>query len=252
MEATRAAVSARLMVGNGEAKCLAGFQPPAVRPLLAGAALIIFTSGSSGVPKGVVLGHAAFAGKLRAIDDVLKFSSATRALLVLQLNFVFGLWFSLLTLIKGGTVFMRTRFDPVSVIADIAQRQITDAAFVPTMLRKIVATDPALLSRSLNKAKLQRIHTGGEPFSPALGRRIRELMPEAWVIDIYGLTETASSDFFRITSDREPFTGGIGRCADSEQFRIADAWAARCRPATSANCKSARPSSCTAISISPS
>ena len=223
MEATRAAVSARLMVGNGEAKCLAGFPAPPVRPLLAGAALIIFTSGSTGVAKGVVLGHSAFAGKLRAIDGVLKFSSATRALLVLQLNFVFGIWFSLLTLIKGGSVFMRTRFEPVSAMSDIAQRQITDAAFVPTMLRKIVATDPALLSRSLNKAKLQRIHTGGEPFSPALGRRIRELMPDAWVVDIYGLTETASSDFFRITSDREPFAGGIGRCADSEQFRIADA-----------------------------
>ena len=230
MEATRAAVSARLMVGNGEAKCLAGFPAPPLRPLLAGAALVIFTSGSTGVAKGVVLGHAAFAGKLRAIDGVLKFSSATRALLVLQLNFVFGIWFALLTLIKGGSVFMRTRFDPVSAIADIAQRQITDAAFVPTMLRKIVGADPARLARSLDKAKLARLHTGGEPFSPALGRRVRELLPDAWVIDIYGLTETASSDFFRITGDREPFTGGIGHCAGSEQFRIADAMGGEMRP----------------------
>ena len=222
-ETTRTATGARLMVsGHGEAKHLGNHPAPPARDMLAGAALIIFTSGSTGTPKGVVLSHAAFGRKLREIDGVLGFSSATRALLVLQITFIFGIWFTLLALLKGGSVFMRQRFDPLAVMADITERRITDAAFVPTMLRRMVGTDAALLAPLLNRAGPLRIHTGGEPFNAALGRRIRDLLPKTTIVDIYGLTETASSDFFLITESDQPFSSGIGRCSISEEFRIAD------------------------------
>jgi len=66
---------------------------------------------------------------------------------------------------------------------------------------------------------------GGEPFSPALGRRIGELLPTASITDIYGLTETASSDFFLSNPKGAEFPSGIGRISKSERFRIADAQA---------------------------
>jgi long-chain acyl-CoA synthetase len=221
IEAVRAATAARFKVaGGGAVECLAD-PPPPQRPLLVGAALIIFTSGSTGAPKGVVLGHAAFTGKLAEIDSVLSFAPQTRALLVLQITFIFGIWFTLLTLLKGGRVFMCPRFDPVSVMADIATRGINDAAFVPTMLRRIVATDAKALP--LTRTPLKRIHTGGEPFSATLGDRIRALLPQTAIIDIYGLTETASSNFFMTTAPDEAFTGGIGHVSKSERFRISDA-----------------------------
>jgi acyl-CoA synthetase (AMP-forming)/AMP-acid ligase II len=220
IEVTRAATGARFIVaGTGKPECLGG-QPSPARPELAGAAIVIFTSGSTGTPKGVVLGHHAFAGKLREIDRALCFSPATRALLVLQITFVFGIWFTLLTLLKGGRVFMRRRADPASIMADLAERRITDAAFVPTMLRRIVAAGSAQITS--DRVTLQRIHTGGEPFSPALGRRIRDLLPKTAIIDIYGLTETSSSDFFLSTKPDDDFSGGIGHCSASEAFRIAD------------------------------
>lgn len=221
-EATRATTGARLMVSaKGEVSQLGGDAPPA-RPLLAGAAIIIFTSGSTGAPKGVVLGHDALSRKLDEIDSVLRFSPDTRALLVLQITFIFGIWVTLLTLLKGGRVFMCRRFDPVTVMADLAERRITDAAFVPTMLRRILAADVAQLTPFLDRVLLERIHTGGEPFNPALGQRIRGLLPKAAFIDIYGLTETASSDFFLVTAPDREFPGGIGHVSMSERFRIAD------------------------------
>jgi acyl-CoA synthetase (AMP-forming)/AMP-acid ligase II len=214
-EATRAATGARLKVTGDTIESVGETAPPA-RTLLAGAAIVIFTSGSTGAPKGVVLGHTAFAAKLAEIDASLGFSRQTRALLVLQITFVFGIWVTLLTLMKGGSVFMAQRFEPAAVMAALAERRITDAAFVPTMLRRLVAADVA-------PAFLKRIHTGGEPFGIALGQRVRELFPDTEIVDIYGLTETASSDFFSFIKPHDAFDGAIGRISRSERFRIADA-----------------------------
>ncbi|MDP2409415.1 MAG: AMP-binding protein [Pseudolabrys sp.] len=222
-EATRSATKARLMLSDGRALRIGDHPPPPERPLLQGAAIIIFTSGSTGAPKGVVIGHDAFARKLLEIDSHLNFTPATRALLVLQITFIFGIWFTLLTLLKGGSVVMRARFDAATLIDDLAAQGITDAAFVPTMLRKLLATDAAVNSPLRGGLALTRIHTGGEPFSPALGQRIAELLPTAAITDIYGLTETASSDFFLSTARGAVFASGLGRISTSERFRIADA-----------------------------
>src|SRR6516164_1707402 len=109
---------ARFVITNDETELVTrvSHQEPPIRPLREGAALIIFTSGTTGRPKGVVLGHHAFVGKLHAIDEMLNFTQKTRTLLVLQITFVFGLWVTLLTLLKGGTVWMHRRFDPVEVL----------------------------------------------------------------------------------------------------------------------------------------
>jgi acyl-CoA synthetase (AMP-forming)/AMP-acid ligase II len=222
-EVTRAATNSRLMVSQGQAQRLGDHPPPPERPLLKDAALVIFTSGSTGAPKGVVIGHSAFARKLLEIDCNLNFSPETRALLVLQITFIFGIWFTLLTLLKGGSVFMCQRFDAAAVMADLAAQRITDAALVPTMLRKLLATAATVKSPARASIKLQRVHTGGEPFSPALGRRVTELLPTASITDIYGLTETASSDFFLATPKGADFPSGIGRVSKSERFRVADA-----------------------------
>jgi long-chain acyl-CoA synthetase len=222
-EATRAATKARLMVRDGAAVRLADHPPPLGRALLKDAALIIFTSGSTGAPKGVVIGHEAFARKLLEIDSNLGFTPDTRALLVLQTTFIFGIWFTLLTLLKGGSVFMAARFDAATLINDLAAQRITDAAFVPTMLRKLLATEAAVNSPLRETLALTRVQTGGEPFSPALGRRVGELFPTASITDIYGLTETASSDFFLSTPKGADVPNGIGRISKSERFRIADA-----------------------------
>jgi acyl-CoA synthetase (AMP-forming)/AMP-acid ligase II len=218
-EGLRSATGARFMVNaNGVAQV--GDQPPTARAVLANAAFIVFTSGSTGRPKGVVLSHHRFAGKLRAIDSVLHFSHGTRALLVLQLSFVFGIWVTLLTLLKGGTVVMHPRFGALNTLEALRGSRFSDAAFVPTMLRKLLAI---MSPQSLDEIALGRILTGGEPLGRELNGQLKSALPATKLVDVYGLTETASSDFFLTEELRETAPGTLGQPCPGVRFRIVDA-----------------------------
>jgi acyl-CoA synthetase (AMP-forming)/AMP-acid ligase II len=224
IETVRAATGARFCVTNVAGQLLTGLQerPPLHRSVLEDAAIIVFTSGSTGRPKGVVLSHCALAGKLEANDRMLGFTARTRTLLVLQITFVFGIWVSLLTLLKGGIAWMYSRFDAVEILTALKDRCISDVALVPTMLRKILTIDETVLRPLIAGTTVERILTGGEPFGRELSLRLQEQMPNTQVVDIYGLTETCSSDFFLLAHEREQFAGTIGYSAPGVQFRIAD------------------------------
>ena len=224
IEAVRAATGARFFLTNGPAGILDKLDQsaPPHRSILGGAALIVLTSGSTGRPKGVVLSHRAFVGKLEAIDSMLGFTPQTRSLLVLQITFVFGMWVMLLTLLKGGMVSMHSRFEPLGILRALQDRRISDVALVPAMLRKLLAHDQSASVPLIADMVLERILTGGEPFGRDLSTRLQSFMPKVHVVDIYGLTETCSSDFFLTARERVEFAGTIGRPGPGVQFRIAD------------------------------
>jgi acyl-CoA synthetase (AMP-forming)/AMP-acid ligase II len=224
VETVRAMTGARFSVTNTveEPVSKVGEKAPLHRSLLEGAAIIVFTSGSTGRPKGVVLSHRAFAGKLEAIDSVLGFTTETRALLVLQITFVFGMWILLLTLLRGGMLLIHSRFEPMTILTALKKQRISDAAFVPTMLRKFLSLDETVSSKPIADAGIERILTGGEPFGRELSARVRKRLPKARIVDIYGLTETCSSDFFLRAHEHEQFAETIGHPSPGVQFRIAD------------------------------
>lgn len=200
---------------------------PAPRAVLADAAFIIFTSGSTGHPKGAAVSHSAWKGKLDAIDSILKFGRDTRTLLVLQITFSFGIWVSLLTITRGGTLHVHDKYDPERMLRALDEHAISAVALVPTMLRALLAgRDSAQMRRciaAINEARaLRQILTGGESLGAALHQAVLALLPGAALYDIYGLTETATSDFFLMPEDRSAYLGCIGRATPGVRFRIAD------------------------------
>jgi acyl-CoA synthetase (AMP-forming)/AMP-acid ligase II len=223
VDALLEATAARLVVDALDANPVRelGRPAPPRRPLLEGAALVIFTSGSTGTPKGVVLDHARFAAKLEAIDSQLRFAAGERSLLVLNITFVFGLWFALLTLLAGGTVVVRSRFDAAAFLETLAAERIDRVAVVPTMMRALFtlagadAAPPSVAPRQMV--------IGGEPLGVSLAERIRAALPATRLVDIYGLTETSSCDFYLMPEDHPRFSGCIGRPGPGESYRIVDA-----------------------------
>ena len=187
---------------------------PAERELLNDAGTIIFTSGSTGEPKGVVLSRTRSSAKLEMIRAMSGWSEGENALIGLQLTFSFGQWSTWLTLLNGGCVHLRGRFDPGEYQSLMEAEKIQRIPIVPTMLRQ-------LLESGDNSAYSGQFMAGGEPLPAALGQRLHNAYPSAGIGDIYGLTETGTSDFFVQPADYDRLAGSIGHAGLHIRWRIA-------------------------------
>ncbi len=201
---------ARFLVDGERLEVLTSVAPPA-RPLLHDAALVIFTSGSTGEPKGAVIGHEPFAGKLAVLDRLLRLRADDTVLVPLQLTFIFGLWVSLLALMRGARLVLMPRFSRDAI--DGRRADMTVLAGVPSMFRTLLADD------ALRATTLRMILTGGEVLAPKLADAMRGLAPA--IYDLYGLTETGSCDFCLPPAAQPGGLGTIGRPTEGVTFRIA-------------------------------
>jgi long-chain acyl-CoA synthetase len=189
-----------------------GETPPPHRALLRDAALVIFTSGSTGEPKGVVIGHRRLADKLAVLDRLLNIEANDVMLCPLQLTFIFGLWVSLLTLMKGARLILVPKFTGEAMAHGLAEATVM--AGVPSMFRTLL-THPEVTA-----PKLRAMLSGGEVLAPALAHAMARLAPAA-IHDLYGLTETGSCDFHLGPAGQPQGFGTIGHPTEHVMFRIA-------------------------------
>lgn len=188
--------------------------PPPSRSLLEGAALVVFTSGSTGAPKGVVVGADEFRQKLAQIETRLDWPAGARVFAPLQLTFIFSQWVSFLTLITGGSLRLSSRFEAPATMERLQSGEISALAAVPTMLRALLAEGGAPIARPF------RLITGGETLSPALGAALTEQFPAARIADLYGLSETTSCDFFNEGAEFTAQLGTLGRPGPGVEARV--------------------------------
>jgi len=215
--------AARLILTRGRA-AIVGEHPTIRRDDLNGAALVLFTSGSTGEPKGAILESTIFRDKLDAIGSVVPFDAAMRTLISLRMSFAFGIWVALLTLQFGGTV----EFADLSVadaLHALCARRVERWALVPTMLRALLAkrNTPAVLplvEQLRRQSALRDIITGGEVLGAALHEAISKIVPGVGIYDVFGLTETSTSDFILGPHVRQGEIGSVGYPTPGVQFRL--------------------------------
>ncbi len=170
---------------------------------------LMYTSGTTGHPKGVMLTHANLAWKNLAHVAELGFTADDLGLACGPLYHVGALDLTTTSLVcVGATTIIHRLFDAEDVVAELERSRATTVWLAPVMVNAIMAL-PGIEERDLSSVRL--IINGGEKMPVPLIERIQRTFPSAWFADAYGLTETVSGDTFL---DRESLLtklGSVGR-----------------------------------------
>jgi acyl-CoA ligase (AMP-forming) (exosortase A-associated) len=152
-------------------------------------AALLYTSGSTGPPKGVMLSHANLWLGAVAVAHYLHIVPADRVLGVLPLAFDYGQNQLLSTWAGGGCVFPLDYLSARDVVRAVEGQDITTLAGVPPLWVQLVeAPWPARAAYAL-----RRLTNSGGRLPASIVRRMRELFPAAEIHLMYGLTEAFRS-----------------------------------------------------------
>jgi long-chain acyl-CoA synthetase len=220
-----------LLTADERAKVLAHLRPQAVLDEIGDGradepsvpatapALILYTSGSTGQPKGAVLSHAAVTFSSRSwAGPVMGLTPDDRVLAALPFSHSYGLNGALLApLLAGVTVVMLERFSPEDVLDAIARHRVTVFPGVATMFRRLLDT-PALASADLSSLRLALSGATACPWDLAEEWRRRTGVR---ILRGYGMTEMFRPISYR-AEDPTDLPDAIGQPVPGVEVRVVD------------------------------
>nr|WP_280388171.1 alpha/beta fold hydrolase [Nocardia wallacei] len=213
--------------GDGHAGKIGGHQAGAGKGAgdKAGAgakAYTVYTSGTTGSPKGVVIGQRAIVNQMDWVGGEIGVGAGARILLKTPVSFDAAQW-ELLANACGATVVVApagTHTSPEAILDLVVRESITVLQCVPTVWAELVA-----LPEIGSATTLRTVVSGGEALPSTVAERLREALPQPRKINLYGPTETAiNATWFDFTA--ADLTGTpvvpIGRAVDGCHTVVVD------------------------------
>jgi malonyl-CoA/methylmalonyl-CoA synthetase len=180
-------------------------------------AFVVYTSGTTGLPKGAILPRRSVASNLDALAEAWEWTADDRLVHALPLFHVHGLVLGLLgPLRRGGELRHLGRFDPGS-LAGALEEEATMVFGVPTMYHRLAAEAAGnrRLARALGRPRL--LVSGSAPLPAPDFERVRDLTGQQ-IVERYGLTETLMNTAVRASGERRP--GYVGEPLAGVELRL--------------------------------
>jgi long-chain acyl-CoA synthetase len=217
-------------------------------------ASLLYTSGTTADPKGVMLTHANFLGEVEAVFNWINLGPSDALLGVLPMFHVLAQMANLLLpLVKGSRVVYLETINTTELLRALRERDITGFAVVPQffylihdrifeevnkrgvltqkIFRALISTNRALRKIGINAgpiffkrvhetlgAKMRYLVTGGSRFDPEIAHDFYDLGID--VLQAYGLTETTAAVFINVPGDN--VIGSVGKAMKGVEAKILD------------------------------
>jgi long-chain acyl-CoA synthetase len=182
-------------------------------------AVLLYTSGTTGTPKGAMLSHRALLADLRQVGEITPAVVAEDdvVLLMLPLYHVFGLNSGLgMVAAAGATGLLVERFDPSQTLDDIVRQGVSVVLGAPP----VYVAWSLLEQVSESFAGVRLAVSGAAPLAPEVVRRVLDLTGR-YVFEGYGLTEASPTVSSTLMSE-VPRPGSVGRPVPGVEVRLVD------------------------------
>ncbi|MFV1975184.1 MAG: class I adenylate-forming enzyme family protein [Candidatus Scalindua sp.] len=181
-------------------------------------ASIVYTSGTTGEPKGVTLSHNNFMANADSIIRYLHLSGDDRVMVVLPFYYSYGT--SLLTthIMAGGSLVLENSFMyPNVVFNKMVEEDVTGFAGVPSTFAIILNRSNI---RNYNFTKLRYVTQAGGPMSPKHARELSGVFPDTQIYIMYGQTEATARLTYVDPQDLFRKPGSIGKPIPGVEIEI--------------------------------
>ncbi len=190
-------------------------------------ALQLYTSATTGRPKGAILTHRALTASIERIGEAQALRPGERSLAVAPIFHV-GVVPTVFTAIAcGACTVLQEEFNPAAVVQALDEQRIAVTVLVPSMLQACLANVAAVEERHYETLRL--IYYGASPIAEATLRRAMQVFGCGFM-QSYGLTETTQALTFLTPADHERALAGradlllsAGRAIPDTEIRIIDA-----------------------------
>lgn len=184
-------------------------------------ACLMYTTGSTGLPKAVILSHETLANSLRNIVQFVGYDGASREAVVLPLSHSFGLGHVYCNLATGGFVWVDDGMKRLKRLMDaLTGFRIDGLPCTPSMLNILMGKFRPYFVQHAQGLRFMVVNSA--PLPAAMTAELRAALPRLRILVYYGLTEASRSTFIDLSRDGPERYASVGPAAPNVEIGVFD------------------------------